>query len=66
MSHFATLPDPGVYRRILNAEQAQRVVAMRDRGMSWAAIAAWFTRNGTPVSYQAVRTAHAWASRVAA
>jgi hypothetical protein len=55
-SHFAHVSDPGVFRRRLSQEQAQRVVRMKnERGLTWGAIAHWFTRNGTPVSYQAVR-----------
>jgi hypothetical protein len=55
-SHFAHIPDPGVFTRKLNDEQAQQVVRMKDeRRLTWCAIAYWFTRNGTPVSYQAVR-----------
>ena len=56
MSYFATIPDPGVFTRKLSPDQVRRVVRMRDeRGLTWCAIAAWFTRNGTPISYQAVR-----------
>lgn len=54
-SHFARIGDPGAFRRILGPEQVCRAHAMRERGMTWAAIAAWFTRNGTPISYAAVR-----------
>lgn len=55
-SHFANVSDPGVFRRILTQEQAQRVIRMKDeRGLTWGAIASWLTRNGTPISYQAVR-----------
>jgi len=57
-SHFAHVPDPGQYRRILTPAQAQRVVDMKQRGMTFGAIAHWFTRNGTPISYQAVRAAY--------
>jgi hypothetical protein len=54
-SHFAHV-DPGQWKRKLGPEEAQRVVRMKDeRGLTWGAIAHWFTRNGKPVSYQAVR-----------
>ena len=57
--HFAVVRDPGVFRRILSPEQAQRVVRMRDENrLSWPSIAAWFTRNGTPISYQAVKATY--------
>jgi hypothetical protein len=66
-SHFAHVPDPGVFKRKLTPEQAERVVRMKDeRGLTWCAIAAWFTRNGTPVSYQAVRDAYYRTARRAA
>jgi hypothetical protein len=55
MSHFSRIPDPGIYRRKLTAEQAVHARHMRDRGMSWPAIAAWFTRNGTPITYKSVQ-----------
>lgn len=55
-SHFAHIDDPGQFRRKLTPEQAERVVRLRhERKLSWCSIAAWFTRNGTPVSYQTVR-----------
>jgi hypothetical protein len=51
--HIERLRDE---RRKLSAEEAQRVVRMKEqRGLTYSAIAAWFTRNGKPVSYQAVR-----------
>lgn len=57
--HFRHVADPGQYRRKLSSEDARRVVRMKDeRGLGWSAIAAWFTRNGTPVGYQAVRRAY--------
>jgi hypothetical protein len=56
VSHFARIPDPGIYRRKLSPEQARHVVALKDdRRLSWCSIAAWYTRNGVPISYQAVR-----------
>jgi hypothetical protein len=55
-SHFAHIADPGQFCRRLSPEQAAHVVRLKeDRGLTWGAIAAWFTRNGHPVSYQAVR-----------
>lgn len=45
-------------RRILTDEQAERVRGMRRRGLTWTAIAAWFTRNGTPISWQTARRAY--------
>lgn len=55
-SHFSHIDDPGQFRRRLSAEQARAVVRLKnERRLSWCSIAAWFTRNGTPVSYQAVR-----------
>jgi hypothetical protein len=58
-SHFAHIPDPGVYRRKLTREQAERVVRMKDeRGLSWSSIAAWFTRNGTPIDYGTARNTY--------
>lgn len=56
-SHFARVPDPGVYRRKLSPESAERVRLMRGSGMSLSAIAAWFTRNGTPITYKTVKRA---------
>jgi hypothetical protein len=58
-SHFAHIPDPGVFTRKLTCEQAERVVRMKDEsGLTWGAIAAWFSRNGTPISYGAVKNAY--------
>jgi hypothetical protein len=66
-SHFAHVADPGAFRRVLSPEQAERVVRMRDeRGLTWGAIAAWFTRNGVKVSYQAVRETYRRTARLAA
>lgn len=57
--HFQHVRDPGQFRRKLADEEAQRVIRMKDeRGLTWCAIAAWFTRNGKPVSYQAVRNTY--------
>jgi hypothetical protein len=65
-SHFAHIPDPGVFKRKLSPEQAERVVRMRDeRGLSWQAIASWFSRNGTPLSYSGVRGTYQRARRAA-
>lgn len=56
--YFQHVADPGKFKRKLDAEDARRVVRMKQqRGLGWSAIAAWFTRNGKPVSYQAVRNA---------
>lgn len=57
-SHFARIPDPGIYRRRLSPEQAQRLVEMKARGLTFGAIAHWFSRNGTPISYQAVKATY--------
>jgi len=53
--HLARLAEQ---QRKLTPTQEARVVDMRDRGMSWSAIASWFTRNGTPVSWEVVRSAY--------
>lgn len=45
-------------RRKLTDEQARRVREMRDRGLSWPAIASWFTRNGTPIAWQTASRAY--------
>jgi hypothetical protein len=51
--HLERLRDE---RRRLSSDEARRVVRMKEqRGLTYSAIAAWFTRNGTPISYQAVR-----------
>lgn len=53
-SHFAHV-DAGQWRRKLSPAQQQRVVRMKDeRGLTYSAIAYWFTRNGTPITYGAV------------
>lgn len=58
-SHFAHVPDPGVFTRRLTPEQGLRIVQMKDeRGLTYGAIAAWFSRNGTPLSYSGVRYAY--------
>lgn len=54
-SHFKHT-DPGQWRRKFGPEHHERIVRMKDeRGLTWGAIAHWYTRNGLPVSYQAVR-----------
>ena len=51
--HLERLRDE---RRKLSSEDIERVIRLKEeRGFSWCSIAAWFTRNGKPVSYQAVR-----------
>jgi len=58
-SHFAHIDDPGQFRRKLSPEQAERVVRMKhERGLTFGAIAHWFTRNGVPISYQAVKATY--------
>lgn len=57
--HFSHIKDPGQFRRKLTPEQAARVVQMRDeRGLTWSSIAAWFTRNGTPIDYGTARNTY--------
>lgn len=50
--------DPGQWKRKLTPEQDERVVRMKERGLTWGAIALWFTNNGTPISYGAVKNAY--------
>jgi hypothetical protein len=40
--------------RILSDVQLDRMADMRERGMSYGAIADWFTRNGTPVNHKTI------------
>lgn len=57
--HFARIDDPGRFRRKITPDRARRIVEMKDRrGLTWSAIAAWFTRNDEPVGYSAVREAY--------
>ena len=58
-SHFAHIDDPGQFRRKLTPEQEQRVVRMREeRRLTWSAIAHWFTRNETPITYKTAKRAY--------
>lgn len=41
--------------RILSDEQIERMAEMRERGLTCGDIAAYFTRNGTPVSDRTIR-----------
>lgn len=42
-------------RRKLDDAQALRIYEMRERGMTWPAIARWFSNNVTPISWQTAR-----------
>ncbi len=42
-------------RRKLSDEQAQRAKQMRARGMTYPAIARWFTNNVVPIDWTSVR-----------
>lgn len=44
-------------RCVLTGSKAERAADMRRRGMTYPAIARWFSCNGTPVSWQAVKNA---------
>jgi hypothetical protein len=54
--HLERLRDE---RRKLSPDEVQRVIQMKERGLTYSAIAAWFTRNGKPITYRAVRNAYA-------
>ena len=56
-SHFRHV-DPGQWRRKLTPEQAQRVAELRDRGLSFSSIAAWFRRNGIEIDYRVAQRAY--------
>ena len=43
--------------RKLSDDQAKRVKDMRERGMTYPAIARWFTNNRVPISWQTARRA---------
>lgn len=44
-------------RRKLSDEQARKARQMRDRGMTYPAIARWFSNNVTPIDWTSVRRA---------
>lgn len=44
-------------RRKLDDSQTKRVAEMRRRGMTYPAIARWFSNNETPISWQTARRA---------
>ena len=41
----------------LTPEQARRAKEMRERGMTYPAIARWFSNNVTPISWEVARSA---------
>ena len=62
-SHFRHT-DPGQWRRKLSPDQAQHIVQMKDvRGLTFGAIAAWFSRNGISIDYRVAERAYHWAKR---
>jgi hypothetical protein len=65
-SHFAHIADPGIFRRVLSPDQAERVVQMKERGLTFGAIAAGSRETVLQVSYQAVREAYRRTARKAA